>query len=459
MELKNKKVVVMGLGLFGGGVGVTKYLVSQGAQVVVTDLRTPDKLQESLAQIEKLPVTLRLGEHRTEDFAAADLTLVNPAVPNNSPFLKLAAERHIPLDTEMNIFLREVKSPVIAITGSNGKSTTAAMIAHIWQNAGYKVWLGGNIGHSLLEDLPNIGQSDWVVIEISSFQLERTAWAKISPHIAVVTNLSPNHLDRHGTMQEYGAAKQNILRFQQKSDVAVLNACDAYVSRWGKYSAGRKIFFGKRGPHAVFIENESIIWRDKRKDIPVMLVSDVPLPGKAYQEDAMAAVAVAMRQGIAPATISAAMRTFQGLPHRLEFCGNGERRRLYNDSNATTPESTIAALEGVAGPIVLIAGGSSKKMGYAELGKVIARKVKVMLVMGETADEIVAEVNKCSNPLPQIVRVQNLEQAVERAYALSAPGDAVILSPASTSFGMFRNFAERGDIFKQLVQKYFHTNG
>lgn len=445
----------MGLGLFGGGVGVSQFLVSQGARVLVTDLRPASQLQESLVLLKDVPVGLRLGEHKKEDFVNTDVILVNPAVPDNSPFLELAHQHNIALDTEINIFMRESKAPIIGVTGSNGKSTTAAMIAHIFRTAGHQVWLGGNIGHSLLEDLPQIAPEHWVVMEISNFQLDRLPWVRISPHIAVITNLSPNHLDRHTNMEEYAAAKQNILKYQQPQDICVLNGHDPLVSTWGNLTVGRKIFFNRQGPQSVFLANGTIFWQNDQDKTAIIASRDIPLPGKAYEEDTMAASAVAISQNISPEVIAKAIRSFQGLPHRLEFCGIFNGRRLYNDSNATTPESTMAALEAIPGPIVLIAGGAGKKMSYVKMGKEIAAKAKIVILLGDTAAEIAEAIKKSTDTPPRIVEVDNLEEAVKCARALSLSGDAVILSPASTSFGMFRNFAERGDTFKKLIVKYF----
>ena len=216
MKFKDKKVVVMGLGLFGGGLEVTRYFVKQGAKVLVTDLRDETQLQESLKFLEGLPVDFRLGQHCEEDFRSADLVIANPGVKDDSPYLKIAYANNIPVDTEINIFLQNSPASVIGITGSNGKSTTTAMINHILETAGYKTWLGGNIGKSLLGELSNIKKDHKVVVELSSFQLQRVK--NISPNVAVITNLSKNHINWHGSMENYAKAKQNILKFQKKAD-------------------------------------------------------------------------------------------------------------------------------------------------------------------------------------------------------------------------------------------------
>lgn len=440
----------MGLGLFGGGVGVSKYFASQGARVLVTDLRDESQLQESLEALKDFSIEYRLGKHCEEDFLKADLVIVNPGVPDNSPFLQLVQSRNIPIDTEIHIFMKQVKAPMIGITGSNGKSTTTAMIEHILKTAGYKTWLGGNIGRSLLEELPNIKPEDRVVLELSSFQLERIS--NISPHIAVITNLSPNHLDRHKTMENYARAKQNLLRYQKERDFCVLNGRDVEVRSWNNITPSQSMIFGSIEGD-VFIQDGWMIAKKQGTRIPIMQTSDIPLPGKVNQENAMAASCVGIAQEVPCETIASALKTFSGLPHRLQFLGIKAGRKIYEDSDATTPESTMAAIETLNQPIVLLAGGSNKNFSYEKLGKAIAQKVKVAILMGETAPMLEQSILPKDNI--QIVRAENIEKAIEYARNLSSEGDSVVLSPASASFGMFRNFVERAEVFKKFINQYF----
>ena len=449
MTFLDKKVVVMGLGLFDGGVAVTRYLIEHGAQVLVTDLRCPEQLQESLAALENLPVRWRLGEHCDRDFIEAEVVIVNPGVPETSAYLQLARSRNITIDTEVNLFLRQCPAPVIGVTGSNGKSTTSAMIAHILKAAGYRIWLGGNIGRSLLPYLSEIKAQDRVVLELSSFQLQRLAG--ISPPIAVVTNLTPNHLDRHGTLENYGKAKQNILKFQNLRNYCILNSRDPLVSKWGQFTPAQKFFFNGGD---IEIIDAAICRQSDSGATPIIAVADLPLSGRAYQENAMAAIAAACTQGVATSTIAAALPNFQGLPHRLQFLGTLARRKVYEDSDATTPESTITALDALSGPIVLIAGGGAKGFDYNRLAEVIRDKVKTLILMGETAPAITQAVIATGASL-SIVQAGDMEDAVRQARQLSAPGDSVILSPASTSFGMFLNYVQRGKVFQRLVTSYF----
>ena len=446
MKFKNKKVVVMGLGLFGGGLEVTRYFVNHGAEVLVTDLRDETQLKESLELLKDLPVKFRLGEHCEEDFINADLVIANPGVKDDSPYLKIAYENNIPVDTEINIFLQNSPAPVIGITGSNGKSTTTAMINHILETAGYKTWLGGNIGKSLLGELSNIKPEHKVILELSSFQLQRVK--EISPNVAVVTNFSRNHVNWHGSMENYAKAKQNILKFQNKSDFCILNGQDPEVSQWKNLGESQKLIFNSSDGD-IFIKDNKIY----SNDIPIIHTNELPLKGRANQENAMAAIAAALTQSIAPEKIAETLKTFKGLPHRMAFLGNFSGRLIYEDSDATTPESTIAAIEALNRPLILIAGGSDKGSDYSLLGDAINQKVDLLILFGETGPKIQASLKGKRNT--KVINVVNLEEAVQKSSKLSGRGYTIILSPASASFGNYRNFVERGKHFQKLVEEEF----
>lgn len=448
-NFKDKKVLVMGLGLFGGGLTVSKYLIEQGANVLITDLRKPEELKESLARLGNLPVTLRLGEHREEDFMNADIVIANPAVPDSSPYLKIAREHNAIIDTEINIFIRNCPAPIIGITGSNGKSTTTSMINHIFETAGYKTWLGGNIGKSLLEDLPNISINDIVILELSSFQLERIQGK--SPKIAVVTNISPNHLDRHITMENYAHAKQNLIRYQTNQDYCILNGKDPQMKEWGNITPATKYYFGGSDSD-ITIQNDVICYRIQGEWHELMKANEIPLPGIVNQENAMAASMAGLSWGIPAEKIAEALKTFKGLPHRLELVGEFLSCKIYEDSDATTPESTIAAIHSFSKPFILIAGGGNKGFDYTELGKHISNNVRVLILMGETAPLMRQCVD--SNKV-DIHDVSNMTEAVTLAKELALPHDIIVLSPAATSFGLFRNFVERAEVFKNNVYNIF----
>lgn len=350
-----RKIVIMGLGLFGGGLAAAKYFSSLHENVYVTDLRKAEELQESLSKLKDYPITYCLGKHNEDDFKDADLIIVNPGVPESSKFLNIAREHGVPIDTEINIVLRKIPAKVIGITGSNGKSTTTAMIHHILQYHGYKVWLGGNIGHSLLSDIDTIKKDDIVVLELSSFQLERL---NKSPHIAVITNFSKNHLDRHKTMENYAKAKQNIFRYQESDGICILNGNDAALMKWIPDIPGKYKRFGLESD--VFIEDQAIFANIEGKKGYIINIKDLPLSGRANYENAMAAILAVLSFNKTLKNIDKALMTFQGLPHRMELVGIYNGCKIYNDSDATTAESTIAAITSVPPPIILIAGGVIK---------------------------------------------------------------------------------------------------
>jgi UDP-N-acetylmuramoylalanine--D-glutamate ligase len=431
-DLAGKAVTVVGLGRFGGGVGVTRWLCRQGARVTVSDLASASELAESVAALAGLDMTLHLGGHDEADFVSAELLVVNPAVPKDSPFLAAAAGAGVPRTTEINLFFQELqrsRAPVVGVTGSIGKSTTTAMIGAILERK-RPTHVGGNIGRSLLEDLPAIAPDHVVVLELSSFQLEDLPLIGVSPHVAVVTNLAPNHLDRHHTMQAYADAKKNIFRFQSADDVLVLNAADRIVSAWTAEAPGRVAMF-----HPT--------------DEPFALT----VPGAHNQADAQAAWTAARQLGADRPTAAAALAGFAGLPHRLQFVTERRGVRYYNDSKCTTPDGVIVALEAFPSrSAVMIVGGYDKHVSFDEMGKALADRAKAVIVLGATAEQIASAVEKHRRgPAPSLVRAKDFPSAVRLAAEQVAPGDAVLLSPACASYDMFTNYEHRGRMFVELI--------
>ncbi|HID94931.1 MAG TPA: UDP-N-acetylmuramoyl-L-alanine--D-glutamate ligase [Candidatus Latescibacteria bacterium] len=452
MDLRGRKVTVMGLGLFGGGLGVTCFLVSKGAQVTVTDLRGEKELKESLEALSGLPVKLKLGGHEEADFRDTDMVVVNPAVPKDSPYLKIARDNGVPIETEMNLFFKLCKSPIIGVTGTNGKTTTVALIGEMLRKIEPRTPVGGNIGGSMLDRLDDLSDEVPVVLELSSFQLEDLQTIHKSPHIAVVTNLTPNHLDRHGTIENYIKAKKGIILNQTRKDVAILNYDDTVVSSWKKDCKGDVLFFSLQHPvdRGAYIENDQIVVGEER----ICRTEELLLPGRHSLSNALAAVTVAWLCKVDSEAIAGVLRGFKALEHRLEFVREVSGVKYYNDSIATTPEATIAALNTVKGGIILIAGGSDKGLSYVQLARIIVERVKSLLLIGETADQIARLVKEESNRRGRelkICRCASLEEAVRRAEAGSQRGDTVVMSPACASYDMFRNFDERGKRFKGLV--------
>lgn len=455
-EFKNKSVTVMGLGLFGGGVAIARFLAKHGARVTVTDLKDEKKLASSIDKIRSTGARLVLGRHDEKDFADADIVIVNPAVPKESPFLKLARDKGIRLETEMNLFFKLCPAPIIGITGSNGKTTTTTLTGEMLKTLGRTVYVGGNIGSPLIERVEEITKDDLVVLELSSFQLEDLRPLSRSPRGSIVTNIAPNHLDRHKTMENYIAAKKAIIDFQSPSDFCVLNALDETLVKWASTAKSRVMQFSSRGAvdKGAWLDGEVLRYDINGAHGEICRREDILLPGIFNVENYLAASCAALALGVRPEAIRDVARSFRGVPHRLEMFLEKNGVRYYNDSIATTPESVIAALDALKGPIVLIAGGYDKKVSLAEVSRKIAQRCKAVVLIGVIAPLIKAELAKPENSSP--VRVfeegADFEAAVKRAIALAEPGGCVLLSPATASYDMFVNFEERGEKFKSLVR-------
>ena len=438
----------MGLGGFGGGIGVVRFFAEQGAKVLVADLRSAEELSSSLAQIDSAwPVTFRLEQHVEADFREADLIVVSPAVPKESPYLRVAQEAGVPLTSEMNLFWERNRGRVIGITGSNGKSTTTALILAIFQaaesdssysttNKQGRCWLGGNIGVSLLPVVQQIQPEDWVILELSSFQLEDLAPLQPRPEIAVVTNFSPNHLDRHGTIEAYRHAKQNLLRWQTPDCFAVVNA-RGEVADWP--TQARRLLFGVS---------------DDQNDL---LKSWLQLPGSHNLENAQAALAVALAAGISMDAIESGIRSFTGLPHRLEFVTEVSGRRCFNDSKSTTPEATVLAVQAFDEPIVLLAGGYNKQIDLSAIADAAVRRCRAVALLGQTGPQLATLIENAArqaNLAGPICRCfESLEPAVVWSLQVSEAGDVVLLSPGCASYDWFQNYVERGEAFAKLTKR------
>lgn len=440
-EFHNKRVVVMGLGRFGGGIGVTRWLCSQGARVTVTDMATKEKLADSLELIADLSVTLRLGGHDEADLDGCDLLVVSPAVPRDkSPFVQAAIGRGVPVSSEMNLFVERCRARrVIGITGSAGKSTTTMMLGSILSEAAGAgalpgAWTGGNIGASLLGELERIEPDHVVALELSSFQLEDLGALRWSPQLAAVTNIQPNHLDRHGTLEAYADAKLNIVRYQRGSDAVFIHACDRPL-------ADRVRAVGAAG-------------RIERYAFDDRFAGDLTVPGPHNRTNAAAAIALARELRLDDVVISRGLRGFKGLPHRLELVGEVDGVRYYNDSKSTTPESTRIALDAFEEPLVLLVGGSSKGSSFVELAGHIARKAKAVVCYGATGPQIlsdIVEARATGAVLGSIDLAADFAQAVRKARAAASPGDVVVLSPACASYDMFTNYEHRGAEFQRQI--------
>jgi len=454
VTLAGKKVLVMGLGRFGGGVDAVRYAANAGARVVVTDKATQEQLRDSIGQVSDLAgIEFHLGRHDAEDFATADMIVANPAVPPDNEFLQIARRNGRIVTSQIGLFFQSCPAPIIGITGANGKSTTTTLTAHLLDRARpqasqgtyEKVWLSGNIGdRPLLTILDRITPRDLVVLEISSFQIEQLMEVRKAPKVALLTNLTPNHLDRYGTFEAYCAAKEGLFRFQTldaaSPAISIFNAEDEVARAWfRKY---------RKQPGRTCLQFCA-------DDVSAEVQAAYALPGRANRSNLAAAMTIAKRFGATDQSIRDCLAEFKALPHRLELVGNRNGVRWYNDSKATTPEGTMVALAAFECPKVLIAGGYDKHTPFDELGRRIAGSAKAAILIGQTAGQIADAIHAASenNRRVDVQFAGSLAEAVELANRLAVPGDVILLSPACASYDMFENYQQRGRLFADLVQR------
>ncbi|MCA8959076.1 MAG: UDP-N-acetylmuramoyl-L-alanine--D-glutamate ligase [Planctomycetes bacterium] len=463
-ELRGLRVLVFGLGRFGGGLGAVRFFCDRGAEVTVTDRASAQELADSLEQLSALPIhTYQLGRHVESDFRRAQWVVVNPAVPPHNAFLDIARRSGAVLVTEMDLFLRWCPSRWIAgITGTNGKSTTTDLTYRMLQASGLRAHLGGNIGRSLLCEIDAIEPDDRVVVELSSFQLERLQPDTPRPRAVAITHYSPNHLDWHGTEDEYLAAKGRLLSAVGVEDgIAALPADQPHYARWSAYAKPRRIipFAGDHVPPTGCGVDEHWLTRtDESGRIDSFVdLAPTPLRGKATRANAACATAIAGHLGATVGGITRAILDFRALPHRQEIVGRARGLQFINDSKATTPEATASALEAYAPDVVVIAGGSSKGVSFEILARALTRHARVLVVYGATAEEIERCAIDAGFPNERIARHDTLPEAFRAALRLSQPGDTVLLSPACASFDQFTNYEERGDLFRRLVHEWIAT--
>jgi len=430
-NLRGIRVTVVGLGRFGGGVGVTRWLCGVGAKVTVSDSASADDLAESVSLLDQLDVRMHLGSHLKDDFLSADLLVVNPAVPKHMPLLREAQAAGVARTSEINLFLQSCPCPIIGVTGTAGKSTTSAMTTAVLSRR-YKTHLGGNIGGSLLNSLPDIARDHLVVMELSSFQLEDLPLARISPHIAVVTNLANNHLDRHGTMAAYTSAKMNILKYQNSDDVLILNSTCDQTRQWAQQAQGH------------------VEWFDPMGD-----PFELQVLGSVNQANAQAAWSVASQFGIDRSVATEALRDYQALPHRLSLVAEIGGVRFYNDSKSTTPAGTIAAMEAFQPrEVLVIVGGSDKGIPLDRLASVLCDRAKAVVAIGAMRDKIASAIRATrTKQLPLLELAEDLPAAMATVVSHADAGDVVLLSPACASYDMFVNYRQRGNAFVELVGK------
>lgn len=438
-------VGVVGLGR--EGCAVARFLTAVGSRVIATDDRSAAALGP---QVQTLPgsVELRLGG-LSEEVLDVDTCFVSPGVPLDVPLLREASRRGASLWNETGLLLWLCPTQVVGITGSSGKSTTTALVAAMAEADGRMTYLGGNIGRPLLESVGQMVEGDVVVLELSSFQLELV---RHSPRIAGVTNITPNHLDRHHTMSAYVDAKANVFSHQGRDDVTVLNADDPLTSGLVGRCPGRVHWFS-RSQHSepgAHLSNDSIVLTAPGgASWEVCRVADLGLLGDHNVGNALAASALAGAMGLSVTAMAQALRDFRGLPHRLERVASRDGVTFYNDSIATTPERSLAGVRAMSGPVVLLAGGRDKHLPWEAWAAEVAQSTRAVVTFGEMGTALEGLLLRAG---ARVSRAQGLTEAVELASRLARPGDAVLLSPGGTSFDEFRDFEERGDAFRRLAQ-------
>jgi UDP-N-acetylmuramoylalanine--D-glutamate ligase len=442
MELGDKKVLV--LGLARTGMACARFLVNQGADVLISDVRPEGDLKAEVESLSGLPLRTLLGGEEPGWLDGVDWVVPSPGVPPRNRLLQEAARRGCKVLSEIELAYRFLRAPLVGITGTNGKSTTTTLVGEMLKANGTKCFVGGNIGAPLIGFVG--GDWEWSVVEISSFQLE---WIdEFRPRISVLLNLTEDHLDRYPDFPAYCRAKERIFENQTATDIAIINRDDPVVWAMRERIAARVISFGfsdvKQG---ILATAEQIIWRQSSSEERFPL-ADVKIKGVHNVENMMAAIAVAKAIGLPAQPIRRALAAFPGLEHRLEFVREKNGVRYYNDSKGTNVGAVVKSLASFSVPVILLAGGVDKGGDYRVLRDGIQKKVRRLVLFGAAKDMIVTALGS----LTETITVESMEAAVRDAHEHAQPGDVVLLSPACSSFDMFRNYAERGRVFKHLVQ-------
>ena len=446
-NVAGKNITVIGIGI--SNLPLIKYLVSLGANVTACDRRSAEDLGENYTELEKLGVKFNLGDGYLNNLLG-DMIFKTPGMRYDVPELLKAKENGSIVTSEMEVFFEVCPSHIIAVTGSDGKTTTTTLIHKMMTDAGYKTWLGGNIGNPLLTDTEKMKENDWVILELSSFQLHTM---RKSPEIAVITNISPNHLDMHKDYKEYIDAKKNIMLYQNEGDTLIVNADNQVTADIGKSASGAVKYFSRNGMADVYLDGNII----KRGIVEILNIKDIKIPGMHNVENYMAAIA-AVSGLVSKDVIVNVAKTFGGVEHRIELVRTLDGVKYYNSSIDSSPNRTINTLRVFPNKVIMIAGGKDKGIPYDEVGPALAEHVKVLILIGATSDKIQealdAEINKTGNGKDiEVIRATSYEDAVNTARSKAHDGDVVLLSPASTSFDMFRNFEERGNLFKKIVNE------
>ncbi len=457
IERNGQRILIIGAAR--QGLALARYLVRRGARVILNDQRPAEKMQAAVQSLADLPVTWVLGEHPLALLDQVDLVCLSGGVPLTLPLVVEAARRDLPLSNDSQMFMEEVPCRVIGITGSAGKTTTTTLVGRMakaaLEGSGRTAWVGGNIGRPLIDFVDEMKPDDLCIVEFSSFQLEQMT---ISPWVAAILNITPNHLDRHSTLEAYTAAKARLLAFQSAGDVAVLCREDpgAWALRAGVRGGLVSFGFGRPAPGqcGAFLSGSRLALQNEDRQETVLMPRDlIELRGEHNLMNVLGACAIAAAAGFPVEAMRAGVSGFRGVPHRLEFVRTFHGADWYNDSIATAPERTTAAVRAFSEPLVLLLGGRDKNLPWEDLAALVHQRVDHVVVFGEAADKILralGQPREGRRPYT-LTRVVGLQQAIQAAAAVASPGDVVLLSPGGTSFDEFKDFEERGERYRRWV--------
>jgi UDP-N-acetylmuramoylalanine--D-glutamate ligase len=447
MELKGKKVLVVGLGK--SGLSAALFLRKRGAQVTVSDMRSAAALAKEIPALLEAGISVESGGHGLLTFRRQDLIVVSPGVPLDTPELVQVRAFGLPVIGELELAAQFLKGNILAITGSNGKTTTTALTAEILSKSNVVTQVGGNIGVPVVDLIERSRHDGWSVLEVSSFQLESTE--RFHPQVAVILNITPDHLDRHGSFENYAMAKERIFAAQTAADALVLNADNARAAAAAERSVARVFWFSLEGPvsQGAWVENGWVVYRplkDERIE-EIVPLSEIPLKGAHNVENVLAAVCAARLTGAPADSIRAAIKEFHAVEHRLEYVATENGVDYFNDSKATNVDAAAKAIAAFPGGIHLILGGKDKNSNYADLSELLRKRVRAVYTIGSAAAKIESQIRG----MAPIVPCETLENAVRAARKAAHPGDVVLLSPACSSFDQFESYEHRGRVFKELV--------
>jgi UDP-N-acetylmuramoylalanine--D-glutamate ligase len=457
LDFKNKKVTVMGLGLHGGGLSVAKFLAKKGAKVTVTDLKTKTQLEPSIKKLKRFKIKYVLGKHNKSDFKNTDMIIQNPGVPGNSEYLQIARKNNIPIETDLTLFFKLCPSQeIIGITGTKGKSTTTKLIYEIIRKYKSDAVIGGNIRISPLESLSKIKPDTPVILELSSWQLEGLGKYKLSSRYAVITNILRDHLNTYNGLAAYRQAKELIFKNQAVNDFVVLNKDNQATKQMAKRVKSNIYWFSKNKLNKIekgcYVKKDWIIVKDKIER-QLLNIKTIKLQGEHNLANVLAACTMTYIFGIPFKIIAKTVKEFKGVEGRLQLIRQYKGVKYYNDTTATAPDAVIAALNSFEKPVVLLAGGTDKKLEFQELAQVIKKQVKVLILFEGTAtDKLIKELNKIKFTKTLII-VNSMQQAFARARYVLEPSDIFLLSPGAASFGLFINEFDRGEQFNKQVNQ------